>query len=190
MTTNQYSKMAKLIRTNAVPGHSSAPVCQSLEQRPADQGGSRFTPLPESDDPSPSYASSIEEARTLVRQCAEPCPAGDSVKAAIRRASRRLDLSFSRTRNMWYGDARRIDAQEMDRLRQAAFRTQFTNAIAGVESLADQILASRSEGARQVAAGLNAALCALGRNLGESAGVHGVTVGNPQGRADQPKQIV
>ena len=33
--------------------------------------------------PPPSYASPIEEAQALVRQCAEPRPAGDQVKAAI-----------------------------------------------------------------------------------------------------------
>jgi hypothetical protein len=89
-------------------------------------------------------------------------------EGAIRRASRRLDLPFSRTRDIWYGDARRIDAEEMDRLRQAAFRTEFTNAIAGIETLRNQMLASRSEAACQVAAGLNAALRALGRNVTES----------------------
>ena len=118
--------------------------------------------------PKTSRASAIAEAQALVRRCAEPRPAGDLVKAAIRRASQRLDMPFSRTRDIWYGDARRIDAQEMDRLRQAAFRTQFTNAIAGIETLRNQMLESRSEAARQVAAGLNAALCELGRNFGES----------------------
>ena len=99
-----------------------------------------------------SHASTIDEAQTLVRRCAEPRPAGDLVKAAIRRASRWLDLPFSRTRDIWYGDARRIDAEEMDRLRQAAQRTEFTNAIAGIETLRNQMLTSRSEAARQVAA--------------------------------------
>src|ERR1700688_4067412 len=118
--------------------------------------------------PNSSYASSIDEAQILVRRCAEPRPAGDQVKAAIRRASQRLEIPFSRTRDIWYGDARRIDAHEMDRLRQAAFRTEFTNAIAGIETLRNQMVASPSEAARQVAAGLDAALCALGRNVGES----------------------
>ena len=116
----------------------------------------------------PSYASSIEEAQALIRQCAEPRPAGDQVKAAVRRASRRLDLPFSRTRDIWYGDARRIDAREMDRLRQAASRTEFTNAIASIETLRNRMLASRSDAARQVVAGLNTALCALGRKVDES----------------------
>jgi hypothetical protein len=113
----------------------------------------------------PPYASSIEEAQALIRQCAEPRPAGDRVKAAVRRASRRLDLPFSRTRDIWYGDARRIDAREMDRLRQAATQAVFTNAIASIETLRSRMLASRSDDARQVIAGLNAALCALGRKV-------------------------
>jgi hypothetical protein len=54
-------------------------------------------------------------------------------------------------------------------MRRKSFWTEFTNAIAGIETLRNQMLESRSEAARQVAAGLNAALCALGRNLGESA---------------------
>ena len=70
--------------------------------------------------PNSSYASSIDEAQTLVRRCAEPRPAADQVKAAIRRASQRLDIPFSRIRDIWYGDARRIDAEEMDRLRRGA----------------------------------------------------------------------
>jgi hypothetical protein len=74
--------------------------------------------------PNSSHASSIEEAQTLVRRCAEPRPAGDQVKAAIRRASRRLEIPFSRTRDIWYGDARRIDAEEMDRLRHGAEKAE------------------------------------------------------------------
>src|SRR6267154_5611714 len=97
--------------------------------------------------PNSSYASSIDEAQILVRRCAEPRPAGDQVKAAVRRASQRLGIPFSRVRDIWYGDARRIDAPEMDRLRQAAFRTEFTNAIAGIETLRNQMLESRSEAA-------------------------------------------
>ena len=55
-------------------------------------------------------ASSIDEARVLVRRCAEPCKAGELIKEAIFRASRRLEMSLSRARDIWYGAARRIDA--------------------------------------------------------------------------------
>jgi hypothetical protein len=85
--------------------------------------------------PSSSYASSIDEARTLVRRCAEPRPAGDQVKAAIFRASQRLDLPFSRVRDIWYGDARRIDADEMDQLRREAEKAELAQAVAAIEFL-------------------------------------------------------
>lgn len=114
--------------------------------------------------PNSSYASSIDEAQMLVRRCAEPCPAGDLVKAAIRRASRRLDLPFSRTRNIWYGDARRIDAEEMDRLRGEAEKVELAHAIAGTEVLRNRMLVSRSAASHEVVAGLNAALRALCRD--------------------------
>jgi hypothetical protein len=73
-----------------------------------------------SPSPNSPFASSIEEARALIRQCAEPRKVGELVKEAIFRASRRLEMPVSRARDIWYGDARRIDAHEMDRLRRAA----------------------------------------------------------------------
>src|ERR1700688_3998073 len=85
--------------------------------------------------PSSPYASSIDEAQTLVRRCAEPRPAADKVKAAIRRASQRLNLPFSRVRDMWYGDARRIDAHETDKLRQEAEKAELAQAVAAIEFL-------------------------------------------------------
>ena len=164
MTTNRYSTMAKLITTKPAMGHSPIPLSQSLQRHSADQEGSTVSLLPGPDDPSPSYASSIEEAQTHVRQCAEPRPAGDKVKAAIVRASRRLRLSFTRTRDIWYGQARRIDAQEMDRLRRGAENTTLAHAIAETKVLRNRMLASRSPASRQVVAGLDAALRALGRD--------------------------
>ena len=60
------------------------------------------------------------EASVLLRQVAEPRVVGESVKSAIARTGRALGWRFSRTREVWYGRARRIDAFEMDRLRDAA----------------------------------------------------------------------
>jgi hypothetical protein len=64
------------------------------------------------------------EARSLVRQLAEPRPVGDSVKAAIRRAGWKLrHWSQSRVHSVWYGDRRaRIGADEIDTLRQLTAR--------------------------------------------------------------------
>jgi hypothetical protein len=64
-----------------------------------------------------SYASSIEEAQALIRRCAEPRPAGDPVKGAIRRASVQLQMPFVRVKAIWHGEARRIDAEEIRRFR-------------------------------------------------------------------------
>jgi hypothetical protein len=80
---------------------------------------------------SPYFASSLEEAQFLVRKCAAPGPVGDTVKAAIRRSSQRLQLPFTRIKNIWYGEARRIDAKEMDQLRQVADEAEFAQAVAG-----------------------------------------------------------
>jgi hypothetical protein len=108
-----------------------------------------------------SCGSPIDEARNLVHRCAEPRPVGDSVKAAILRASRRLGLSFNRTKDIWYGNARRIDAGEMDRLRQVAEQTEVANAVTCIELVRRKMLASGSVPSREVAAALAAALYAL-----------------------------
>jgi hypothetical protein len=118
--------------------------------------------------PNSLHPSSIDEAQMLVRRCAEPRPAGGGVKAAIRRASRLLNMPFSRTRDIWYGDARRIEADEMDRLRQVAEDAELALAVAGIEFLRSRLLASHSPGADDVIAGLTAALVAIGCGAGES----------------------
>jgi hypothetical protein len=111
-----------------------------------------------------SSAASIMEAQSLVRRCAEPRPAGDSVKAAIRRASRRLDLRFTRTRDIWYGEARRIDAGEMDQLRRVALNAELN---AGIE-VQSKMFASRLPHSHPVFAELTSALRLLGSNVNAS----------------------
>jgi hypothetical protein len=116
---------------------------------------------------SSSYASAIDEAQNLVRRCAEPRPPGDSVKAATRRASQRLEIPFSRTRDIWYGDARRIDAEEMDRLRHGAEKAELAQAVAAIEFLKNRAVAPASH---QVITNLHAALLAFQRDtVGELA---------------------
>jgi hypothetical protein len=111
--------------------------------------------------PNSPCASSIDEAQALVRRCAEPRPARDSVKAAIRRASQRLEIPFSRTRDIWYGDARRIDAEEMDRLRHGAEKAELAQAVAAIEFLKNRAVAPASH---QVITNLHAALLAFQRD--------------------------
>jgi len=66
------------------------------------------------------FMSAVAEASHLLRRVAEPRPIGDSVKQAIARAARRCGLSFTRTEDLWRQEARRVDAEEMDRIRRAA----------------------------------------------------------------------
>jgi hypothetical protein len=106
-------------------------------------------------------ALSIDEARILVQRCAEPRPPGDRVKAAIRRASRVLDMPFSRTRDLWYRAARRVEADEMDRLRRTARHIEVTQAVAAIEVLKFELAGSCSPLAREAAAGLSIALRAI-----------------------------
>jgi hypothetical protein len=111
--------------------------------------------------PNSPYASSIDEAQILVRRCAEPRPAGDQVKAAVRRASQRLGIPFSRMRDIWYGDARRINAEEMDQLRREAEKAELAQAIAAIEFLRNKVLASPASASHQAITSLHAALLAF-----------------------------
>ena len=124
--------------------------------------------------PSSSYGSSIDEAKILVRRCAEPRPAADQTKAAIRRASQRLDIPFSRVRDIWYGDARRIDAHEMDKLRQEAEKAELAQAVAAIEFLRNKVLASPSSASQQMITSLDAALLACHRGAVESSPTSGI----------------
>jgi hypothetical protein len=115
----------------------------------------------------PPFASSIDEARALVRQCAEPRKPGELVKEAIFRASRRLEMPISRARDIWYGDARRIDAEEMDGLRRGAEEAELAQALAAIEFLEKRAVTSSSD---QAISTLRAALLAFQRDpVGELA---------------------
>jgi hypothetical protein len=103
-------------------------------------------------------ASSVEEARILVRRCAEPCQAGESIKSALRRVTHRLQFSHIRTRALWYGEARRIDAREMDRLREVADEIELFQAVSAIETLIARIGPSASLETKKVVTDLTALL--------------------------------
>ncbi|WP_157182206.1 hypothetical protein [Methylobacterium sp. WSM2598] len=60
------------------------------------------------------------EARQLVELIAGPVRLGENVKAALARVAQLTGLGDRRVRGIWNGEARRIEAAEMDRLRQVA----------------------------------------------------------------------
>ncbi|WP_170246039.1 hypothetical protein [Methylobacterium gnaphalii] len=84
----------------------------------------------------------------MIRDLAEPRPVGDTVKAAITRASRAVSaflqepMSYGRAEDIWRREARRIDAAEMDALRAAHERR---NRVLREEIRAASILADRLE---------------------------------------------
>lgn len=108
--------------------------------------------------PKLSHASAIDEARALVRRCAEPRPAGDLIKVAIFRASQRLNIPATRVKDIWYGDAKRIDAEEMDQLRHAAKEAELAQAIAAIELLRSKFLMPPSLASDDAITSLHAAL--------------------------------
>jgi len=62
------------------------------------------------------------EAQSLLKEYISPPIVGGSVKGRIYQAARDVGFTFSRTHTLWYGNARRVDAEEIDRLRAAAVK--------------------------------------------------------------------
>jgi hypothetical protein len=113
----------------------------------------------------PFKMSAVLEAQTLVRSIAEPRAVGDSVKVSINKAARRLGFTFSRAKDIWYGDARRIDAAEIDRLREIANRNRIEAARKSVLELRDSLAGSNEGSYREAAVTLDYALRQLGAEV-------------------------
>jgi hypothetical protein len=113
----------------------------------------------------PSKMSAVLEAQTLVRSIAEPRAVGDSVKVSISKAARRLGFSFSRAKDIWYGDARRIDAAEIDKLRELAGQRRLLLARQSVLELRHALAGSDEGSYREVVASLDYALRHLGAEV-------------------------
>jgi hypothetical protein len=111
-----------------------------------------------------SSSASIVEAKSLVRRCAEPRPSGELVKTTLHRTSVLLGFSFTRTRDIWYGSARRIDAKEMDRLRLEAKNAELAHAVAAVEYLKKGLQDPRFFAVYGMVDSLNAALSAINKD--------------------------
>lgn len=117
-----------------------------------------------------SEMSFAREASVLVRQVAEPRTVGDSVKAAIGRAARRLGWPYNRTKDIWYANARRIDASEYEALRKATAEIrETTNRLL---ALRDALAAKDSAFHWPEICALERALCGMGCDV-ESRGVRG-----------------
>lgn len=62
------------------------------------------------------------EAQKLLREYIAPPVAGESMKVRIARAARCVGFTYTRTGTLWYGNARRVDGEELDMLRAAAVK--------------------------------------------------------------------
>jgi hypothetical protein len=113
----------------------------------------------------PYRMSAVAEAQTLVRVIAEPRAVGDSVKTSINKAARRLGFSFSRAKDIWYGDARRIDAAEIDKLRELAGQRRLHLARKSVLELRHALAGSDEGSHREAVASLDHALRQLGAEI-------------------------
>jgi hypothetical protein len=64
-------------------------------------------------------AAIAHEMQSITRRAAEPWLPGDSVKAAIGRASRTLGIGYRCARSFWYGETVSVRAFEADQMRAA-----------------------------------------------------------------------
>jgi hypothetical protein len=69
-----------------------------------------------------SVASAVMEMSRLVRGAAAPAVAGEKVPHAIARAANRLGMTRSRVASFWYGNARSVIPDELERAREVAAR--------------------------------------------------------------------
>jgi hypothetical protein len=69
-------------------------------------------------------------------------------------------MPVSRVKDIWYGDARRIDAYEMDQLRRAANEAELAQTVAAIEFLKEKLSHPPSSASYQAIATVQAALLA------------------------------
>ena len=62
------------------------------------------------------------DVRKALKELSEPWRVGDRTKSAIDRAARECGLSYTRARDIWYGNARRIEAVEHEAIAGALAR--------------------------------------------------------------------
>jgi hypothetical protein len=67
----------------------------------------------ESDENTPNFVGSVDKASEFLRELAGPITAGET-KRAIERAGKRAGFSFTRTSDLWYRKARRVEEFEQE----------------------------------------------------------------------------
>lgn len=111
-----------------------------------------------------SEMSSVAEAAELLRRVAGP-EEGRKTKGLIRDAAKLAMFSYTRTKDIWYGDARRIDAKEMDRLRDVAAKRDVEINISRLLAMREGLAKTDPEFHRETIDALEFALRAMGREV-------------------------
>jgi hypothetical protein len=102
---------------------------------------------------SASVMSASVEASELLKRLAEPAPAGAHIETLIRSVARKVGLSFSRTKALWYREAAVVRSEEMDALRaldrtrdeaEGELRREYQELIARIEQLEHGLAEARA----------------------------------------------
>lgn len=108
---------------------------------------------------------SVCEASNLLQKRIAPPSVAASVSARIRHAARRLGWSYSRTKNVWYREAKTIHSHEMDRVEEIAGLSKARDTLHEIDQYierAESILAESDPSlARPFAAAMRAFFSAL-----------------------------
>jgi hypothetical protein len=110
--------------------------------------------------------SSVAEASTLLRSFVGDAPAGTKVKSLITSAAKAAGWKFTRTKDVWYRDARRIEAHEMDRLRSVAAKLEVERTINRLLVLREGLAKTDPDFHRETIDALERALRGMGREVG------------------------
>jgi len=81
------------------------------------------TPIPHGGSSERLTRATREEAAKLIGKLGERLAPGQYIKVQLGRAAERLSWGQNRTREMYYGTARRIESWELDLLRQVVHET-------------------------------------------------------------------
>jgi hypothetical protein len=82
----------------------------------------------ESDGNTPNFVGRIETAAVFLRELAGTIEPGET-KRAIERAAKRAGFSYSRTFDLWYRKARRVEEYETEAIAQAVIKKRKTDAL-------------------------------------------------------------
>lgn len=124
----------------------------------------------------------------LVREAADRAADTTNWKERVHAAARALHMPFGRAKRLYYGEARRVDAEEMDRaraaieeLREAKLRRQAGEHIAWLNATVERLRQTDEEFHGFNIDGLERAVARLGASGG--------AVGDPGASDDDPSEF-